>query len=357
MQMLRCVNRVWVFGLLLSLFGSYACAWAQEIPTQETAVAHLLEQAQGSLQRGDLPAATHFLTQTLSLQSNHRAARKTLIQILLQQNKFSEAESQAHVLAQQAPGDVETFYLRGLIAFQQGNLAQATEFNTQCLKLNPKYSAAHKLLALTAYLQRQFEPFEQHIRTAARLDPLDPDPHYHLGRYYFEDKRYEAALREFKTVFQLAPNHYKARYYAGLVYEGQSEMALAKQEMQAAIRLVEQLKVPYAWPFADLGRLLVNEGEYERGLGWLYRAVRNDPASPYAHFNYAKALFRQGTTFEVKAELEVALKLDPNYSEAWYLLGRYYKKAGQEQLAKETFAKFEESKKNPAPSPYGVRRW
>lgn len=147
---------------------------------------------------------------------------------------------------------------------------------------------------------------------------------------------------------------------------GQLEQALTLEPQHKAarialshalIRLIEQLKLPYAWPFVDLGLLLVNEDEHDRGLGWLYRAVRNDPASPYAHYHYAKALFRQGASFEVKAELDAALKLDPGYGDAWYLLGRYYQKAGQENLAKETFAKFAEIKKNPLPSPFGVRRW
>ena len=127
--------------------------------------------------------------------------------------------------------------------------------------------------------------------------------------------------------------------------------------MQAAIDVIDRLKIRYAWPYADLGSLLVNEGDYDRGIGWLYRAVRNDPASPYARYNYAKALFRNGATFEVKQELIEAIRLDPGYGDAYYLLARYYQRTGESQLAKDTFAKFEEIKKNPTPSPYGVRRW
>jgi Tfp pilus assembly protein PilF len=52
-----------------------------------------------------------------------------------------------------------------------------------------------------------------------------------------------------------------------------------------------------------------------------------------------------------------AIKLDPGYGDAYYLLARYYQRTGESQLAKDTFAKFEEIKKNPTPSPYGVRRW
>jgi len=320
-------------------------------------VAQLLADAQSSLQRGDVSGATALLDQALALDNKHKPARKTLIQLMLWQGKLKEAEEQVETFARFYPNETETLFLRALVAFQNGQLPQASELAEQCLKRGDKRAEVHKLLAMSEYLLRRFDKFETHIREAARLNPLDADPHYHLGRYYFEDKRYEQALAAFKQAFQLQPDHFKARYYAGLVYEGQNEIEQAKQELQAAIRVIDQLKIRYAWPYADLGRLLVNEDDYDRGIGWLYRAVRNDPASPYARYNYAKALFRKGASFEVKQELMEAIKLDPGYGEAYYLLARYYQKTGEGQLAKETFAKFEEIKKNPPPSPYGVRRW
>jgi len=85
--------------------------------------------------------------------------------------------------------------------------------------------------------------------------------------------------------------------------------------------------------------------------------VRNDPASPHALYHYAKALFQKDPSAEVKQAVQEAIRLDPGYSEAYYLLARYYQKTGEAQLAKETFAKFEELKKHPLPSPYGLRRW
>lgn len=250
-----------------------------------------------------------------------------------------------------------TLYQRAQLAFQQGQLAQAQELAEQHLKRNqPDAPAAHKLAGLSAFLLQRFEAFEKHMREAARLQPQDVEPPYHLGRYYFEDKRYEEALRAFNLVAQLDARHYKARYYTALVYQGQNELAQAQEAYQSAIRLIEQQRAAYAWPYADLGRLLVNEGELERGLSWLYRGVRNDPKSPYAHYHYAKALFQQEASFEVKAELDEALKLDPDYSDAWYLLARYYQKTGATKLAQATFVKFEEVKKKSIPSPFGVRR-
>lgn len=325
--------------------------------SRNATVSQLLSNAQAGMQRGDLAQAMSALRQAVALDEKHKPARKALIRLLLLQGELKEAEEQVQTFARLHPEETEGFFLRALVAFQSGRLRQASEWADACLKRGDGRAEVHKLLAMSEYLQRHFDKFETSIREASRLNPLDPDPHYHLGRYHFEDKRYDQALGEFKKAFELQPDHFKSHYYAGLVYEGQNDIEAAKQEMQSAIRVIDRMKIRYAWPYADLGRLLVNEDDFDRGVGWLYRAIRNDPGSPYARYHYAKALFRKGATFEVKQELMEAIKLDPGYGDAYYLLARYYQKSGQQQLAKDTFAKFEEIKKNPAPSPYGLRRW
>ncbi len=323
----------------------------------ETAVAPLLKQAQASVSRGDFNAAISLLEQALQQQSQHKAARKALIQLLMRQARAKEAEDHIATFARLYPEDTEPTFLRAALAFQNGQIPQAASFAQQCLERGDKRAEVYKLLAICEYLQQQYDKFELHINAAAKQNPLDAEPYYHLGRYYFENKRYEEALTRFTVVFKLQPDHYKAHYYAGLVYEGQNELAQAKQAYQTCISIIERLKVRYAWPYAELGKLLTNGDDYERGIGWLYRAVRNDPESPYAHYGYAKALFRKEASPEVKAELLTALKLDPGYGDALYLLARFYQKTGAVELAKETFTRFEEVKKNPVPSPFGVRRW
>jgi tetratricopeptide (TPR) repeat protein len=242
---------------------------------------------------------------------------------------------------------------------ERGDLAGAAALLEQALSLDVRQKHAaevYKRLAMIEYLLGKLERFEAHIREAIRLNPMDADARYHLGRRFFEEKRYREAMGAFLEAIKIQPEHYRARYYAGLVHKGENDGEGAKREFQAAIRVVERLKVRYAWPFTDLGEWLINEGEYERGVGWLYRATRNDPKSPHAWYHYAKALFQKEPSFEVKEALLVAIGLDPGYSEAYYLLARYYQKTGEEKLAKETFAKFDELKKHPIPSPFGLRR-
>jgi tetratricopeptide (TPR) repeat protein len=325
--------------------------------SEASAVARLTGLAQASLERGDLPQAVGQLEQALMLAPRHRAARVALSHALLRLGRAQEAESQVATLRRLFPGDAETNFLSALVAFQQGRLEQVAELLNQSLARGDRRAEVYKLLALAEFLLDRPEQCEAHLRAALERSPLDADAHYHLGRLLFERKRYGAALESFQAALKLQPEHFKARYYAGLVYDGTDEPARAKEEWRAAIEIIERRRIRYAWPFADLGQRLVKDGEYENGLGWLYRATRNDPGSPHAWYGYAKALFQKEATAEVKDALLAAIKLDPGYSEAHYLLARYYQKTGETERAKETFARFDELKKNPQPSPYGLRRW
>lgn len=244
-------------------------------------------------------------------------------------------------------------------SLERGDLAGAAASLEQALSLDGgqiQAAETYKRLAMVEYLLGKFDRFETHLREAIRLNPMDADARYHLGRRFFEEKRYREAMEAFRESIRIQPEHYKARYYAGLVHKGENDGEGVKREFQAAIRIIERSKVRYAWPFTDLGEWLINEGDYERGVGWLYRARRNDPQSPHAWYHYAKALYQKAPSFEVKEALLVAIGLDPGYSEAYYLLARFYQKTGEEKLAKETFAQFDELKKHPIPSPYGLRR-
>jgi tetratricopeptide (TPR) repeat protein len=345
-----------IFTLVLMSNLLCAALYAQD-PSQDGAASQLLSDAQSSLHRGDWATAASLLERVVENDPRNKSARAALVSTLMRINRIADAEKQAASFALQFPDETEPVFLTALLAFQQGQMQRVSELTADCLKRGDQRAEVYKLSAISSYLTGRPELFETQIRAAIRQNPRDADSRYHLGRFLFEQKRYGDALESFNTAAALAPDHYKARYYKGLLFTAENKLEEAKQEYLASIQIVDRVKTRYAWPFADLGAQLVNEGEYERGVGWLYRAVRNDPTSPYAHYGYAKALFQKGPNDEVKHELLEALRLDPGYSEAYYLLARYYQKAGEAELAKETLSKFEKAKKNPTPSPFGLRRW
>ena len=254
----------------------------------------------------------------------------------------------ALILATTCPGATE--------AFRAGQIERAAELARACIAAGGAGAETHKLLALASFLLQRLDDYRTHMEKAAELDPHDASAQYHLGRFFYETKNLREALTRFDRSLAIDANGYRAWYFRALARQGTGNEAGAIEDFRRAIDIVDRAKVRYGWPFADLGDLLGQKGQADDGLAWIYRGTRHDPELPYTHYVYARALLRKDAGFEVEAALQRALKLDPGYTEAYYLLGRYYTRAGDKEKAKAAFAKFDELRKNPAPSPFGLRR-
>jgi tetratricopeptide (TPR) repeat protein len=241
-------------------------------------------------------------------------------------------------------------------AFGTGQIERAAELARACIQAGNAGGETYKLLALASFLLGRLDDYRSNMEKAVALDPRDASAHYHLGRFFYETKNFPEAEARFRTALAVDPDHYRAHYFTALCRQGSSDPKGAQAAFRASIAIIDRLKIRYGWPFADLGELLMQAGEYDQGLGWLYRAARNDPNLPYTHYCYARALMRRESTPEAEAQLQAAIKLDAGYTEAYYLLGRYYTNAGDPERARAAFARFDELRKNPAPSPFGLRR-
>jgi tetratricopeptide (TPR) repeat protein len=188
------------------------------------------------------------------------------------------------------------------------------------------------------------------------MDPTDPDPHYHLGRYYYEKQLFTESVEAFETALRIDPRHYRSHYFLGWCQQARGDLEAAKASYEKAIEIIDFSGISYGWPYSDLGDVLIIQGRREAGIKWLRRAVRNDPELPYTHYKYASGLFKTETPGDIEKLLQAAVELDPGYTEAYYLMGRYYQKVGERAKAQASFATFKKLKANPVPSPSGVRR-
>jgi tetratricopeptide (TPR) repeat protein len=241
-------------------------------------------------------------------------------------------------------------------AFRAGQVERAAELARACIAAGSATSDTYKLLALSSFLLNRLDDYRANMEKAITLNPLDSSAFYHLGRFFYENKSFNEAVERFQTALRIDAENYRAHYFLGLCRQATSDPKGAADSFRKAIEVVERTKVAYGWPFADLGDMLITQGDFEGGLAWIYRGTRNDPGQPYTHYVYARALMRQEPSFEVEQALERAIKLDPGYTEAYYVLGRYYTRIGDAERARTAFAKFGELRKNPVPSPFGLRR-
>jgi predicted Zn-dependent protease len=327
-----------------------------QTPGQQALVDQLIQSAAASLARGDLEGTRATLEQVLALQETNERAGLALTDVLMRMGRWADAEKEAQILGSQFPADTEPVYLRAAIALRRGDPQNARELADRCLVRGDRRPEVYKVLALAEYSLGQNDGFETYIRVAIEKNRLDTEAQYLLARYLYEVKHYDESLHTFQTVLQIEPERYKARYYAGLLYGAKGDTDRARQEYLAAIKIVESKEVRYGLPYADLGRQLADAGELDRAVDWLSRGMRNDPACPRVYYEYARTLFQGGTEPGIEKALLQALRLDPGYTEAYYLLGRYYSKLGNRQFANQALARFKDLKDHPLPSPYGLPR-
>jgi tetratricopeptide (TPR) repeat protein len=315
-----------------------------------------MAQARSSLQAGDMGGESASLQQVLTLAPTHKQARLALTEVFMRLGRWQDAESQGQVLRTQFPTDTEPVFLLAMIAMRRGDPQTAKDLAGRCLAQRDTRPDVYKVLALSEYLLQETTHFEADIQAVLKRYPQDAEARYFLARYLFEIKRYSDSLNSFQLVVNLQPDHYKAHYYIGLLHVAAGEADLARAEFETSVKIIENRKIAYAWPFAELGRALNDAGQREEAMEWLSRGIRNDPACPRNYYEYARAQFEQGATTEVKRALLEALRLDPGYSEAYYLLARYYRKSGDNQASAKILAKFKDLKSHPIPSPYGLPR-
>jgi tetratricopeptide (TPR) repeat protein len=323
---------------------------------QEPAVEGLMASARAALERGDLDGARSSLAKVLSREESNKQARLALVDVLIRMARWAAAEKQARILSNQFPAETEPLYLMAQIALRRGDPASASELADRCIERGDKRPEIYKVLALAEYLLQRTEQFEGHIHAVLEKNPRDPEAHYILARYLYEIKHYRQALPAFQAVLDIQPEHYKAHYYAGLVYQANGDRDRAHAELLAAIRIIEGQQIRYAWPFADLGRQLADAGDLDAAIDWLSRGIDNDPTCPKAYYEYARALFHKGLAPEIEKLLIEAVRLDPGYTDAYYLLARYYRKSNKNLAADQVLAKFRDLKAHPVSSPYGTPR-
>jgi len=101
---------------------------------------------------------------------------------------------------------------------------------------------------------------------------------------------------------------------------------------------------------------LTDAGDLDAAIDWLSQGINNDPTCPKAYYEYARALFHKGPVPEIEKKLIEAVRLDPGYTDAYYLLARYYRRLDKNLAAEQVLARFRDLKAHPMPSPYGLPR-
>ncbi len=228
--------------------------------------------------------------------------------------------------------------------FMGRRFAEARAVAKKILDSEPGNAAALKIKGNAEYFLNDLDKAIASFVTLLDRHPDDEEGAYMLGRIYYQEGRLDQAIGQFERVLRLNPRSYKAWDNLGLCWEAYGDTQKATAHFLQAIQLVERDHPDYDWAYSNLADLLLKTGDAEHAFAAASKAANRNPASARNFYIGAKALSELG---KVELSLNWAQRsaaLDPNYSEAQYLLARVYRRLGQPEKAEQAQKKFLELK-------------
>ncbi len=228
------------------------------------------------------------------------------------------------------PKNIDARANLGVIAFMQGQYAEATEDFRAALKLQPGLWKVQALLGLSekrlghfasarTWLEKSFPHLEEpKLKTQAGLELAELD--YQVG-----ELGKSAAVID--VLRQLDPKNLDVLYSA---YRTYSDIA------GSALNAIALLAPDSARMHLIIAEHLINEGDRDGAVVQYRKVLQLDPKLPGAHFELAEALLQKSKTQRDREEAEEAFKaeltLNPGNINAECQLGDLYLSAGTLKL-------------------------
>lgn len=271
----------------------------------------------------------------------------------------------ATISAQPPAAKADTRLVEAQRALTRGELARAFEIGSAHVKAHPRDAAGHLLLARVHLERDELEQAYEALDRALGADPRNVDVLAYLGLVSAQ-----LAASAFERLESEAPASARVHQLKGEAFEAQQRRPDAEKAYEAALDVQPDL-LDAILPLARLKRMRLACDEaitlYKRAeavmptfdaayglgfcLGYLQdhaaavvrfeQAVKRDPTAAVAWSGLGTALVNVGRRADGIAALRRAVVLEPEMTEAWYMLGMTYQAAGDAVRSKQAFARLE----------------
>jgi Tfp pilus assembly protein PilF len=221
-----------------------------------------------------------------------------------------------------APDEPRWPYLRGLLATEHGDMAQARPLFLRALALAPDAPHVHVRLADLARSEGELDSAERGYRAALALDPADSAARFGLAQLALEGGDAEAALEWLVPLSAEQPEAAELNYALGTAWRLAGDNARAEAALgevpetnlhQVALRredpwLAELMRTDQG--ARQLTRRAVQaaqRGENDRAAVLFGAAVQRDPDGAEERLNWALALARLGHHEQARSQIEQAI--------------------------------------------------
>jgi adenylate cyclase len=203
---------------------------------------------------------------------------------------------------------------------REGN-ALARQEVEKAIALDPEYSAAYSLLAMTHIMDLwigsskspliSFAQATKSVKRAIALDNAIPTPYMALSSLYLMRRQHEKAIEAAERAIFLNPNGADAYANLGFILAWSEKPREAIEFLKKAILLNP---LPPASYYHSLGIAYRESGQFEEAISAHKKALDREPSFLYAHTGLTAAYMLMGREEEARAEASQVLKKDPKFS-------------------------------------------
>jgi tetratricopeptide (TPR) repeat protein len=248
--------------------------------------------------------AIDALEKFLSVTPGHVQARQLLGLSLLELSRNEEAIRQLEPTLVSAPDDVAVIYGLGLayLRLDRPELPWAIE---KLESLPTGAAASHQLKGLSFFARMEYEKAIAELTAAQKLNPELPRLNYSFGLCYFKLGRTREAIAAFENELRRKPQDGTTIYYLASLFEAEAKLDLAREYLDAVLRLDPQLPEANAL----LGKILVKQNKPAEAVRPLEIAVAKDAADPEKRYLLARVYQQLGRREDAAREFAAVQKL------------------------------------------------
>lgn len=309
------------------------------------------------------------LAYALSLRPDYYPALVAGATLARQGEKLDQARELYERALTVRPWDLEARYLLGKTLWDTGDADGAFRELSRVVEKRPKDVRARRVMVLIHASRGDNADLATELEAVVALDPADETTRMDLAAAYAAmggiDKAIETyqgivernprqaqamkflgdlhvrkgqvdrAIKHYGDAVKADPNDPRAYFLLGAIHVDAGNDKLAKRMYQQA----QRFKRYHAETFNNLGAIAYRERDLETALWYQRRAVLKRPGSARFRYNYALSLSASRYTDEALAQVDAALKLEPNHVELHYLRGVVLLRRGDADKARAEFEK------------------
>jgi tetratricopeptide (TPR) repeat protein len=298
----------------------------------ETRTALMVDQAERALNAGDVGMASARLQEIASSLSTSTQGQLVMARTLIAGSKFHEANELLAALAQEFPDEPEVDLVSGTLAEARGRWEAARVAYERALNKAPESIVATLLRARVDLVLGQPQNAAALLERTLAIVPGVRDLQEALAEAYLAAGDYALAA----DWYTAALDHDSS--VAALRVRLAFAQSLSGEHLQA-LRTIREVRDPAVPPYVQLAlarsALMIDEGA--EAQHWLQLYVDAFPDDDSAWVDLARAHLLQGADAAALSALRSALRLDPSRADGLVLLGHLRLRAGQEQLALDTY--------------------